>query len=138
MPLTRAVLSLAEAQRILEHALRAAGESGLSVAVAVTDAAGVPLVCARMDGVARLVLDAACGKAYTAAALGVRTSTWEEQARTSPWLPAMVGTVPGFTPMAGGVPVLHQGEVAGAVGVSGADSATDDRLAVEAARALAA
>ena len=46
--------------------------------------------------------------------------------------------LPDFTPLQGGVPILHEGHVIGAVGVSGAKSAAqDEEVAKAGATALA-
>jgi glc operon protein GlcG len=47
-------------------------------------------------------------------------------------------TLPDFTPLQGGVPILIDGQIVGAVGVSGAASAQQDEdLAIAGAKALA-
>jgi glc operon protein GlcG len=44
--------------------------------------------------------------------------------------------VPGVTPVQGGVPILHEGTIIGAVGVSGATSQQDEQIATVGINAL--
>ncbi|XBB65540.1 heme-binding protein [Nocardioides sp. WV_118_6] len=136
MPRTCAVITLAEAETVVRAALAAATAADLAVAVVVADPWGVPVATARMDGVPALVAAAAHGKAVTAAALGVPTGVWEERTAADPSFPATVGTVPGFTPIAGGDLVRIGGEVVGAVGVSGGTSDQDAAIARTAGASL--
>lgn len=129
MPRQRAVITLGEATGVLRRALAAAERLSVSVAVVVSDPWGEPVATARMDGVAPMVAAAAYGKARTAAALGVPTELWEERSRAEPSFAAAVGTVPGFTPLAGGDPIRLADEVVGAVGVSGGTSEQDAAIA---------
>ncbi|WP_377320780.1 heme-binding protein [Pimelobacter simplex] len=129
MPWSRPTVTLAEADAVLRRALAEATGQGLAVAVVVVDPGGEPVLAARMDGVSGLVAAAAHGKARTAAGLGVPTAVWEERSAAEPSFAAAVGTVPGFTPLAGGDLVRVGGEVVGAVGVSGGTSEQDAAIA---------
>ena len=44
--------------------------------------------------------------------------------------------LPEFTPLQGGVPIVHDGQVIGAIGVSGAKSAAQDEEVAKAGAAL--
>jgi len=132
MPWSRPVVTLAEADAVLRRALAAAADHMVAVAVVVVDPAGEPVLTARMDGVSGLVAAAAHGKARTASGLGVPTAVWAERSAADPAFAASVGTVPGFTPLAGGDLVRVGGAVVGAVGVSGGTSEQDAAIAREA------
>ncbi|MBM7516644.1 GlcG/HbpS family heme-binding protein [Nocardioides nitrophenolicus] len=129
MPRVQAVLTLDEATTVLARAVAAATERAVSVAVVVADPWGEPVLTARMDGVPALAAAAARGKAATAAAFGVPTTTWEERSAADPVFRAAVGTVPAFTPLAGGDLVRVGRQVVGAVAVSGGTSAQDAAIA---------
>jgi glc operon protein GlcG len=47
-------------------------------------------------------------------------------------------SLPQITPVEGGVPLIHEGQVVGAIGVSGVQSAQDGQVAQAGAAALAA
>jgi glc operon protein GlcG len=76
------------------------------------------------------------GKARTAALFRRPTKAFEDiinKGRTA------MTTLNDFTPLQGGVPIVIDGQVVGAVGVSGAASAQqDEEIAVAGANALAA
>jgi uncharacterized protein GlcG (DUF336 family) len=44
--------------------------------------------------------------------------------------------MPGMLPIEGGVPLVHEGEIVGAIGISGVKSAEDGQIAEAGARAL--
>jgi uncharacterized protein GlcG (DUF336 family)/mannose-6-phosphate isomerase-like protein (cupin superfamily) len=103
-------------------------------AIAVVDSGGHLLAFARLDGTFPASARIAVGKAHTAAMFRKPTSAFEEivnKGRTS-----MVA-LEDFTPLKGGVPLVIDNVVVGAVGVSGAASADqDEELAVFGAAAL--
>lgn len=113
---TKAVLTVTEVRSILDAAERHAREQGWAVSIAVVDDGGHALGLLRLDDAAPVSAEIALGKARTAA-LGRRDSAGYEdminQGRTafvSAPLPVM---------LTGGVPVRVDGQVIGAVGVSG-------------------
>ncbi len=129
MTVTNVSIGLAEATRILATAVAEAEREGVAAAVVVVDSGGRVVLAGRMDGCSQLALDAATGKAYTAACLAVPTSTWEQRVREDPGFAGSVAAVPGFTLLGGGEPIQVEGPVIGAVGVSGGTSEQDVRIA---------
>ncbi len=127
-------LNLEGAQRVLAAAiaeaqrLRAPGG-----AIAIVDRGGDLLTLARLDGTFAAAERVARGKAYTAAQFQRPTKLFEdlivERGRTS-----MVA-LDDFTPLQGGVPIVKDGQVLGAIGVSGAASAAQDQEIAAAAAA---
>ena len=127
-------LSLARAQRVVAaaeaeaHRLAAPG-----AAVAVVDLSGFPVAVARLDGTFAAAGAVSAGKARTAAIFGRPTKAMEEainKGRTA--MTVLAGAVDAV-PLQGGVPLLVDGRLIGAVGVSGAASADQDSLLAEAA-----
>lgn len=122
------------ARQILEAAVEEAQRRGTTGAFAVVDAGGSLLAFERLDKTFPAASRVAEGKAVTAAEFQRPTAVFEElinKGRTS------MTALQGFTPLAGGVPVVFGGRVVGAIGVSGAASAAmDDELARHAAAAL--
>jgi uncharacterized protein GlcG (DUF336 family) len=123
-------VDLATALRVVAAAHAEAVRRSILVSAAVVDAGGHLVAFGRMDGaeIAGPVL--AVDKAYTAVAN--RTATSELAGLAAPGgelfgLPANGGGR--FVIFAGGVPIVAEGAVVGAVGVSGASAADDEACA---------
>lgn len=102
--------------------------------IVVVDESGNLLYLERMDGPGPLSCDVAIGKARTAALTRQPTKSAEDR------LPGRLGylNIPGFVALQGGVPVMYQGQCAGAVGISGGPSPQiDEQIAVAGAAAIA-
>ena len=112
-------------------AVRASAERrGASVVVAIADAYGELLALLRMDGAGPGDIAPAMAKAYTAARLGQNTREIEAASRNAKTGFDMAGFAdPRITGLIGGVKLEYEGEVVGAVGVSGAAPDTDETLA---------
>jgi glc operon protein GlcG len=117
------------AKTVLAAALDAAQNLSASVSLAVVDDNGELVAFARMDGARSYTIDLALEKAKAAARLGLSTAVLETLGRRSP---------SGNPWSKGGLPILHQGQCAGAIGVSGAPPETDDTIAARAVAALEA
>lgn len=114
------------AQRVVAAVVDEATGRGVAMAVVVTDPAGAPIAAARMDGANAVAWRLAVDKAYTAAAFGAPSHSWAEA--TAPggadW--GMAGAAGGrILVLAGGLPIRADGQVVGAVGVSGAAPPVD-------------
>lgn len=123
-----------EAARLAVGAIIAeATRRKLKLAVAVVDHRGALITAERLDGAAYTAIDLAAAKARSAAAGGVKTSALARAYKAGETeLATLSGQIPlpgGVTLYPGGVPILFEGEVVGAVGVSGAEPAIDERLA---------
>ena len=125
---TKPSLDLADAEAMSAACLTAAQAAGAPVTIAVVDEAGGLLTLHRRDGARAYSVDLATRKARTAAAVGVSTSVIAERAKGP-----MAGD---FLPAPGGLPVLSQGQCAGAVGVSGASPEVDEQIAAAGVAAL--
>src|SRR3954465_16063340 len=104
--------------------------------IAVVDDGGNLMALARLDGTFAAGANISIGKARTSALFKKPTKFFEDvikNGRTS-----MVA-LNDFTPLQGGVPVIVDSQIIGAVGVSGAASAQqDDELAIAGANVFAA
>ena len=102
--------------------------------IAVVDDGGNLIALERLDGTFTAGANISIGKAKTAVMFKRPTKFFEDvikNGRTS-----MVA-LPDFTPLQGGVPIMVDGQIVGAVGVSGAASAQqDEELAMAGANAL--
>jgi uncharacterized protein GlcG (DUF336 family)/mannose-6-phosphate isomerase-like protein (cupin superfamily) len=102
--------------------------------IAVVDEGGNLMALERLDGTFAAGANISVGKARTAALFKRPTKTFEEIIRNG--RTPMVA-LNDFTPLQGGVPIEVDGQIVGAVGVSGASSAQQDEdLAIAGANAL--
>ena len=103
---------------------------GLRLAAAVVDRGGNLVAAARMDGAQLAALSLATDKAYTAVSFGFATSAWVESSAPggSDW--GLGSTLGGRSVVfPGGVPLYADGELVGALGVSGTASTVDEECA---------
>jgi uncharacterized protein GlcG (DUF336 family) len=92
-----------------------------------------------MDGAPRLSAGIARNKAYSVASFkGLPTHAWWPAIADDPALVHGLTQTPRLVIIAGGVPVLADGELVGAVGVSGASAEQDRAIAEAAAAAMGA
>ena len=128
-------LTLDAARRILDGAVAEARRLGVAVAIAVAGRGGELVAFARMDGAPLLSSAIAQDKAYTVCAFnGLPTHAWWDLIKDEPPLVHGITKTDRLVIFGGGVPVTVDGELAGAVGVSGG-SAEQDRAVAEAGAA---
>ena len=131
---SKAVLELADVQKILGAATATAVQQGWAVSIAIVDDGGHLLALQRLDGAAPLSAYIATEKARSAALGRRETRLYEEMINNGRTAflsaPVLQGT------LEGGVPVIHDGQVIGAVGVSGLQAAQDAQVAKAGVAAL--
>lgn len=123
------------AQRALAAAVAVARSLGLGACVAVVDRGAHLLSYARMNGAQLLMGTIAQDKAYTAATFGLPTHDWWDMIKDAPPLANTLPTMEHFSMIGGGLPIVHEGEVVGAIGVSGGSPDQDRTIAEAGARA---
>jgi glc operon protein GlcG len=116
------------AQQIINTVRRALEERGAGAAVAVTDPHGELVALLRTDGCPLASINNAIHKAFTAAREGVESAVVGERSRAEGFPMTNFGDLR-YTAWGGGVPIVHDGRVVGAVGVSGLPEAEDIELA---------
>ncbi|MDR5777038.1 MULTISPECIES: heme-binding protein [unclassified Caballeronia] len=130
---SKPVISIEDVSRILTAARAEADKQKWPVAISVVDDGGHLLGMLRLDGCAAIGAEISIGKARTAA-LGRRESkAYEEMingGRTA------FSTAPLITALEGGVPLIAEGHVVGAIGVSGMKPAEDTQVAKAGVAAL--
>lgn len=129
-------MTLDTAHACIDRGIAAARQLGFAVAIAVVDEAGHLVACARMDGALWVTPEIARAKANAAAAFQTTTLDLEERFSKGRQLFAANVAALGhyqFIFGKGAVPLLDDGRVVGAVGVSGAVPAENDHLIAEAA-----
>ena len=124
-----APVSLETARKVTGAAIAEGKRNGWTVAVGVVDPGGVLVYFERMDGTQTGSSDIAIEKARAAVAFKRSTKLFEEgiaEGRLQ-----NLG-LPGALPIEGGVPLIEDGRIVGAIGVSGARP-EEDGVCVKAA-----
>lgn len=119
------MLELADARAVIEAAKEEAVRNGWKVGVSVVDAGGCQIAFERMDDAPPSTALVALEKARTAAFFRVATAGMEERIAGRPGMLAL----PGATPLCGGIPLVAEGQIVGAVGVSGVTPQQDHQIA---------
>jgi glc operon protein GlcG len=137
--ITAEALSSAGAAAALNAALDAAGAADVPVTAVVLDGAGNLKAMHRMDGAPLVSIQTAISKAYAAVAIGMPPDDFYQAIKDDPAAVASFATRPGMALIAGGLPIITNGTVAGGIGVAGAMTGAEDRRIAElGARAVAA
>jgi glc operon protein GlcG len=129
-------LTLDGAKKVIAAATAAAkAKNAPGAAIAVVDAGGNILAVERLEGTFPAGANISIGKARTAALFQRPTKIFEDVIAKGRTSMVAVAEVTPFTPLQGGVPILCDGQVVGAIGVSGAASAAQDTEIAEAGAA---
>jgi glc operon protein GlcG len=130
---TKPTLTLEDAKKMATAAEAEARRNQWNVVIAICDDGGHPILLHRIDGVAPISSYIAPEKARTAAMGKRETKVYEDminQGRNAFLSAPLQGM------LEGGVPVIVEGQVIGAVGVSGVKSSEDAQIAKAAIAAL--
>lgn len=114
-----------DANKIVAAATAEARKNNWNVTIAVVDDGGFLVHLERLDGAPAQSATIATAKAWTAAATRTPTKVLEDIVKERPATAAF----PGRVAVQGGLPIMHQGECVGAVGVSGVKSHEDEQVA---------
>lgn len=131
---TQAVLELSDVNQLLDAAQKEADANGWAITVAVADAGGHLLGLRRLDGAAPFSAGIATEKARNAATGRKETQVFEDMINNG--RTAFV-SAPMQALLAGGVPLIVEGNVIASVGVSGVKPDQDVQIAKAAVAALA-
>jgi uncharacterized protein GlcG (DUF336 family) len=112
------------AKFVVEAVGAAAAERGVAPVVSAVDAGGALIYLHRPDGAQVASVEVTTDKARTAAVYRRPSKDFEDQA--SGGRPSALHLARAV-PLQGGMPILYDGQVVGAVGVSGASSADEDQ-----------
>jgi glc operon protein GlcG len=126
-------LSHAEAQEMIAAIQKKVEAEHKAASIAVTDSHGELIAFLRMDGCHLPPLTIAINKAFTAARERRESGAVGQSSQTHPFPMTNYGDLR-YTGWAGGFPVLHEGKVVGAIGISGLDEEQEGelgRMAVE-------
>jgi glc operon protein GlcG len=126
-------LSLEAAKSMAAAAEVEARKNNWNVAVAIVDASGGLILFHRLDETQPASLDIALQKARTAARFKRPTKALEDAVAGGR---TVLLAIEGLLPLEGGLPIIVDGKVIGAVGVSGVTSQQDAQVAQAAITAL--
>jgi uncharacterized protein GlcG (DUF336 family) len=118
------------ARRMIIAAEKKARELGVPMNIAVLDESGVLKAFSRMDGAALLGVQIAQDKAYTAVGFGMPTHGWFDFIKDD--APLAAGAPSGIDRLVifgGGYPIIIDGAIVGAIGVSGGHYSQDQEVA---------
>ncbi|ACI50945.1 protein of unknown function DUF336 [Gluconacetobacter diazotrophicus PA1 5] len=118
--------TLDQARAMARAAERRAVENHTSVAVTIVDAGGFPILVERMEG-SQLASLALAERKARSAVLYKRPSASFEQALAGGRMAVLA--LPDAMPAAGGIPIIEDGRVIGAIGVSGGSNPQDEQAA---------
>jgi glc operon protein GlcG len=126
-------ISVDVARKVADAALAEGRKNGWNVAAAVVDPAGDLVFFERMDNTQSASVVIAQEKARTAATFKRPSKALEDAVANGR---QVILKLPGATPIEGGIPLVIDGKIVGAVGVSGATSPQDGQCAAAGAETL--
>jgi uncharacterized protein GlcG (DUF336 family) len=129
-------LSLGRARGILDTALAAAQDGGVPFSIAVVDAGGHLKAFCAQDGATLGSIDIAIRKARTAQLFGMPTGTLGQYSQPGGALYGIELTNGGLVTFPGGIPLMADTTLLGAIGVSGGLPEQDQSIATAGAAAL--
>lgn len=127
------VITLEAAKKMVAAGEAEARANGWNVAITVVDASGGLILFQKLDDTQPGSIAISQGKARTAALFKRPTKVLEDMVASGK---TAFLAVEGMLPIQGGLPVVVNGKVIGAVGVSGVTSAQDEQVAAAAIGAL--
>ena len=126
-------LTLQGARKIGDAAATYARQNGAGPSIAVVDDGGYLLYFVRPEEGFATGANVSIGKARTSAIFKKPTKDFEDIINKGRFT---MTALPDFTPLQGGVPIIHDGQVIGAIGCSGAKSAAQDEEVAKAGAAV--
>jgi glc operon protein GlcG len=129
---TKPSLTLADVKKMLAACEAEAAKNNWAVAISIVDDGGFLLGFVRMDGAAIISAEVSLGKARTSAMTRRPSKFFEDRVKERP---AFI-TFPAGLLIQGAVPVMHQNECVGAIGVSGVQSHEDEQIALAGVKSL--
>ena len=122
---TKPCLTPDDAHKMMHACKAEAAKNKWDVTIAIVDDAGYLMLLERTHNATPISADVALGKARTAAITRRPTKFWEDRVKERP---VFLG-YPADLFIQGGLPVMHQKECVGAIGVSGVQSHEDEQIA---------
>ena len=127
------VLTADDCHKMMAACKAEAQKNKWAVTIAIVDDSGAALLLERLDGAGAISATVAIGKAQTSALTKRPSKFFEDRVKERPGF--VTFPTPGVM-FQGGVPIVHQGECVGAIGVSGVQSHEDEQVAQAGVTAL--
>ena len=127
------VLTSADCHKMMAACIAEAQKNKWAVTIAIVDDSGAALLLERLDGCGAIASTVAMGKAQTSALTKRPSKFFEDRVKERPGF--VTFPTPGVM-FQGGLPLVHQGECVGAIGVSGVQSHEDEAVAQAGVTAL--
>jgi uncharacterized protein GlcG (DUF336 family) len=128
-------IGLDAAKKALAAAEAEAKKNNWPVAIAIVDSSAKLVAFSKMDNTQHASVDIAIGKAVTANNLKRPSKVLQDSIEKGGVNLRILGQ-PGITPLEGGVPIIVDGKIVGAIGASGVLSNQDAEVAMAGAAAL--
>src|SRR6202522_1296242 len=122
---TKPCLTSSDVKKMMAACLAEAEKNKWPVSVAILDDGAFILHLERMDGAAVTTAEVAVGKARTSALTKRPSKFFEDRVKERP---AFIAFPAGLF-IQGALPIMHEGECVGAIGVAGVQSAEDEQIA---------
>lgn len=129
MSIAKRTIDALSVKRMLEAAIDMSNEMKKAMCIAITNEAGQLKAFHAMDGAPHLSIDISQNKAYTASAFGIATHTWWDFIKNDPPLLHSITHTPRLVTFGGGYPIMENGQLIGAIGVSGGHYSEDMEVA---------
>jgi glc operon protein GlcG len=130
-----APINLETAKKAAAAAIAEARKNNWTMAVAITDAGGQLVYFEKIDGTQTGSVNVAINKARSAALFKRPTRAWQDVLAAGGEGLRVLG-IEGAVPVEGGLPLVMDGKIVGAIGVSGGSSAQDGQAAKPGAEAV--
>jgi uncharacterized protein GlcG (DUF336 family) len=122
------LLKLEVAEQIGQACFAYAARNNFAVALHIVDQFGYSIYAGRMDGRKADNIETAEMKAQTALYFREPTRVWMERSSQNPLMPHLLNQMGQF-PVAGGLPIIVEDQLVGAIGVGGGTSDQDEECA---------
>ena len=126
-------LTSTDCHKMMAACIAEANKNKWAVTIAIVDDSGAALLVERLDGAGAISATVAMGKAQTSALTKRPSKFFEDRVKERPGF--VTFPTPGVM-FQGGVPIVHQGECVGGIGVSGVQSHEDEQVADAGVKAL--
>ena len=139
MKLQHEISSISEsaANMLIRAAINEANSINLKISVCILDPAGRMKAFAAMDDAPNVSYEACIKKAQTAVGFGLPTGkTWHDFIKNDPILEKGAQQLPNFILLGGGSPIVKDGRILGAIGVSGGHYEQDEKCVKAALESL--
>src|SRR5437867_10915590 len=128
-------ITLEQAKKVLAGAEAEAKKNNWNVVISIVDSGGQLVALHRLDGTQFGSVDVARDKAYSAVAFRRPTKAFQDAVGQG-GENLRILKLAGASPLEGGIPIVLDGKIIGAIGVSGVTSQQDAQIAAAGAAAL--